>query len=748
MGPDPSRLMTPDRETGSSGGIAAELLCLGLTILLAFLIRLLEWPCWQNPEYRLGNEMLLATHDAYHWLAGAEGFGLAKDHPMSVFLRFLSSISGIEAANMAFWLPAVMTSLVAGLVQIWCRFLGSMTAGIAAGLIASISPGFLARTLLGYYDTDLVTLFFPLLVSLLPAVWTMRFMLAPGYALKRLLPAFRTDPAKSSLPSCSPPGNYWIILLALAGLASFYTMQWHSVFPYLVRYNIFLLAILSICLAPPGRTPELLVGSLFYAFPAVYGFWGLALPLSALAGFSSFLKKKYLLAILWGCILFSCIGGDIVPMILNHMAAYIKSTGDIHSSGGASLVFPSVAQSIIEVQDLSLAALFPYFHPWYEAAIIGTACFFILLLKKNGALFLLPLALLAFASSKLGGRMVMFGAPVLATGLTIPLFWILARLFPKFSSASGVLAAIISVLFFVIPFLDMVPALSQGPSINRRQAAALLKAREITTEDSMLWIWWDWGYAAHYFARRNTIADGAQHSGPSLYLPAAVFASQSPRFGRQVIRYASQKENIPGNFFSGLNPDSAQNLINRLRSPQTPLIHGKGKQYIITSFEMLKLGFWISNFGNWNFITKQGEGGALSILPQALSYRLNGGEVRIEGNPGIILPSSITIFEETGLIKRNYIQEWFASHPEASPRQQAAWLSQRRNINFLFNKVTDEKLAMDEGIFDSLMVRLLICDPQDNAITPYYKLVYDNVFTRIYEVLPLPGESSWKAGNN
>lgn len=55
-----------------------------VTLGLAFALRMLEWPCWQNPEYRLGSEWLLATHDAYHWVAGAEGFGHAVGHPMAV----------------------------------------------------------------------------------------------------------------------------------------------------------------------------------------------------------------------------------------------------------------------------------------------------------------------------------------------------------------------------------------------------------------------------------------------------------------------------------------------------------------------------------------------------------------------------------------------------------------------------------------------------------------------------------------
>ena len=123
---------------------------------------------------------------------------------------------------------------------------------------------------------------------------------------------------------------------------------------------------------------------------------------------------------------------------------------------------------------------------------------------------------------------------------------------------------------------------------------------------------------------------------------------------------------------------------------------------------MLRLGFWISNFGNWNFVTRSGEGGALSIVPQALAYKLDTGEVRLEGNSSAIYASSISVFEETGVTRRNYIQDWFDANPKATPEEQREFLSKRRNINFLFNRVTDEKLAIDAGLYNSLMVQLLV----------------------------------------
>lgn len=782
----------------------AGVACFLLTVALAFGLRMLEWPSWQNPEYRLNGEMLLATHDAYHWVAGAEGFGLAADHPMARMLRLMAGLTGAKPANVAFWFPAVLASLVAGIVYLWAWALGAREAGVAAGLLASTAPGFLARTLLGYYDTDLVTLFFPLLMTIGPACWAMRFMLLPRELLRRLVPspgsvsrlcprllrgrrsggdsgrsahtdppvqasqaartaqtvqAARTaqaapaNPIRGQLPAAglatgNPLRPRWILALALSGLLSWWAQDWHSVFPYLVRYNIALLGCMALILAPRGRRGPLLLGGAAYALPALGGLVGLIFCLVLLAarvpqasesrGLRRFLLHPWVLALIWLGVGLLLVRGEILTTLVNHANAYLKHSGDARTTAGTSLVYPSVAQSIIEVQDLGFAALFPYFHPRMEAALAGLAGFVLVLFRRPGVLFLLPLAALALLSTRLGGRMVMFGAPVTALGLTLPVFWLVRRLLrPRLAGApASWLAAVLLIATLVVPFADMIPALSQGPIINRRHAAALAKAREITPPDTCLWLWWDWGYAAQYFARRQTIADGAQHAGPSLYLPAAVLATDNARFARQLIRCASAHGNEPGAVFAGLDGVAAQALMDSLRSPQTPLVAGRGRQFVVVSFEMLRLGFWISNFGNWNFVTRQGGGGALSIVPQALSYRLASGEVRLAGSPNTIYPASIAVFDETGVTLRNYVQEWFDAHPQASARAQQAFLAGRRNVHFLFNRVTDEKLATDETIYSSLMVRLLLCNPQDPRISPYFKLVYDNVFARIYEVLP------------
>ena len=418
-----------------------------LTLGLAFGLRMMEWPCWQNPEYRLGSEWLLATHDAYHWVAAAEGFGLGVGHPMAEMLRLMAQTLHTYPAAVAFWFPAVLASLVAVIVFAWVWALGSMEAGVAAGLITSLAPGFLARTLLGYYDTDLVTLFFPLLMTLAPACWAMRYMLLPRMILRRLALGSGLKAAQrlwgersadeAHLERLGNPLRWqWVLLLGASGVISWWTQEWHSVFPYLIRYNVVLLALMALIMAPRGRRGILLLGGLAYALPTLGGPAGFGFSLILLLagskagrGLRHLLCRPLVLVLLWLGAAVLLVQGEILTTLINHANAYLKHSGDVRSTGeGMSLVYPSVAQSIIEVQDLSFAALFPYFHPWMEAAVVGLAGFVLVLFRRPGALFLLPLAALGLLSTKLGGRMVMFGAPVVAVGLTLPLYWLLQRL--------------------------------------------------------------------------------------------------------------------------------------------------------------------------------------------------------------------------------------------------------------------------------------------------------------------------------
>ena len=86
------------------------------------------------------------------------------------------------------------------------------------------------------------------------------------------------------------------------------------------------------------------------------------------------------------------------------------------------------------------------------------------------------------------------------------------------------------------------------------------------------------------------------------------------------------------------------------------------------------------------------------------------------------------MFEETGVTRRDYIQQWFDSHPRATAAQRQEFLSGRRNVHFFFNRITDEKLAMDANLYNSLMVRLLVGNLFIYGF-PFLTFLFVNLFT-------------------
>ena len=97
--------------------------------------------------------------------------------------------------------------------------------------------------------------------------------------------------------------------------------------------------------------------------------------------------------------------------------------------------------------------------------------------------------------------------------------------------------------------------------------------------------------------------------------------------------------------------------------------------------------------------------------------------------------ASIDVFSDGQLDHRDYVPP-----PEYLPGTAAikAWkeaVERRRNVHFMFNRVTGEKLVIDDRMYNTLMVQLLICDPGDPRFAPYFRLIFDNVFCRVYEVL-------------
>ncbi|MFV0423108.1 STT3 domain-containing protein [Oleidesulfovibrio sp.] len=734
-------------------------------------IRLLELPGWAAFDAVYKGERLLATHDAYHWLAAATGFEFDQQHPLPRMLAFLHFVTGFAYGNLAFYLPAVMACLVAPLMVGWGVALGMPMYGFVAGVLTASAPGLMARTGLGYFDTDLLVTGALIINTMIPALWLHDRLYKPLKLLRQGLcrpPAREAEKGRKRRKgesigdaACSPKhgtaqrdaqssGVYaaqdsdsadaadvisppfsgtvsplWAIVLLGTGLFIFWQPAIHNMFNLLGKAFLGIAIILGGLLAKKETIRQTACGLFLYTLPAILGPLGLSVAVALwlaernrpdlmnclLAGRRGFVAALVLLFA----------GLALEPAGLNYMRSAIIGYSGTKDAAVVTqaLTFPSVVGSIIEAQKLSPAAFLGSIHSWGSVAVCGLLLFMVLMLFEPVAALLLPMLAMGIGSMALGARFAMFASPCFAVGIAWGVHCVTRFFFRMAQARVPVLrygyagVAILATLGLTWPAGQLASSLAQGSIITPKQVEALDFIRHNTPEDSMLWYWWDWGYAAQYYARRTTVADGARHSNQRIYAPAAALTTDVPRFANQLIRYVAGATPPVSGAFTGMTPEQAeQKLHSFYLSDSQPA--AANKQYLVVSAEQLRLTAWISRYGTWDFGTRKWEDTNVISIDRAVQFSAQKGIFLIKGMEPI-QAESLTVFSGDTVTQRLY--------PHFNDK------------HFVIDKDAGMILIVDRTVFNSMGLQLLVDDGTNEDISRYFKLVFSNGKTKVFEVL-------------
>ncbi len=741
------------------------LLAVGVVVFaVSFGFRCMDYPSWNHEQYKVGDEFIMGTHDAYYWLAGAVGVGHATDTMMAAMPRVFSEWTGVSVGLFGFWAPAVFASLVAVVVALWAWTLGGLPAGLCAGVLAALAPGFYFRTRLGYYDSDIATLLFPLLMGWALAHWLQPRLEWPQWLRKRFsvdrgargvvaasdersrgkggkagrkirgkqraaqVPAVQAREDISQVTVDIPPAAFW--LPVVAGL--FVKMGWsfHSTVSSYAQLLLCMAVVLIFLLGKKGQKPRLLWGAVIFALVAFVGWLGLAISLGIIfldrfrpGWFAPCTRLMWPVCIVLGMIFISFdVVGQIFSGTIALFSAYIKPLTQSSAPGGgvgavaAPMVYPSITQSVIEAQNLPLGQVLVKIYPWTTITAVGILGFGVVLVLRPSALFLLPFGVFALAAVKMGARTTMFGGPVFALGLALPLAWAARRYLPDRSwrmfAVFGVEAGLLVLLlvpyrpYFNIPIT---------PILSKEHCLALKALEPVTPKNSRIWTWWDWGYATQYYARRMSFADGARHDGGYIFPLGVALTTPNPKQSSQLMEYTATVGYEPWKIW---NAEDASEVVNFLRSLSSNNYNflPKEKQYLVVAKENYPLIPWISFYGTWNLVQKNGTHAFSYLVAKAFSINTSKGTITYKNNNKEISLRSIDILTKEGVIKKVYNN------------------GGRRHA--VVDQISKNYYIFDDVAYNSMMVQLLISSPEDKRFTPFFKLVYEGFpFVRIYEVL-------------
>lgn len=672
-------------------------------------VRLFDYPLWLQDALRIGDEFIMGTHDAYFWLAGAKSVGSATNQLMAILAEVISRMGNVSVGLVGFWAPAVMASLVALACFLWGRLLAGTDAGIFAGLMGSIAPGYFFRTRLGYFATDIVTLAFPLLLSYGMAAW-----LKPRI---RPLPFWPKD---ETAPEDDQP--LWIPL-ALGLVAAFFQLWHHDI----QNYNaiVFCLATaLVLLLGRPGSKPYLLFGLLLFSLCAFAGWYGrgAAILLFAVRNVHPKIKDFYYKHSLINFILLAAIAlaGDVFlgPLRSVWHKAHVYSKPLADPAHQDMLTFPGITQSVVEAQNIPFHEIFQALAPYDWVAFLGLLGMLAVVLVQPTAIFILPLAAMSVLASKFGSRVTMFGGPAVALGMGVLISWGLGKFLPKHPSKpyAALITQALAALLLCSSWLMLYTQVGPTPVLTKNHAQALTQLAEISPPNSQVWTWWDWGYATDYYARRKSFADGGKHSGPRVFPVGLALSTPSPLHSSQMIKFITSVSNqgSDGSETYQSRPASEVNSffgslgVNKREFPRLP------NQYMVVTWENLRLIYWISFYGTWDFVTKNGSHFQCLEINKTINIDNAQGRVMLPGEAPISV-SSIEVIGPQGVQRKNY------------PNNVGPHL--------VFNQMRGEGYLLDDNAYNSMMVQLLLCEVNDPRFTEYFHLVWEGYpEVRIYQV--------------
>jgi len=488
------------------GSRLSALIFIVIAFAFAFFVRL-YWVSIiaQDPSSLYKGEVMINTNDGYFYAEGAAdilGFSEPSlnsptDNPLSIITAFLYKITPLSFDALILYMPALFGSMVVVPLLLLGRELGSLEGGFIAALLGSIAHSYYNRTMAGYYDSDMLILFFALL--------------AIYFAIKTI--KHRRE----------------IYLLGFV-LTVFFGL-WY--YPNL-RFVFIGLAIVYFILGViEGRIKDrffLLSSSILFLASPVFE-WYIKLPLVVLFfGFLLFFRSKnhllmYVLAA-FGGVLFLYFG--FYEIILNMFGRYYITRGFVDTTQ-TNLHYFGVVNTIREAGNIPFEV--------FASRISGSVFIFftsllglvLLAFYDRRYLLLLPLLVLGYFALRGGLRFTFYAVPVQALGFAFLSLYIATFLYRRFKLSNTVFYLLLSLFtgLALYPNLKHITEYRVPTVFTANEVDALEELKKISNPKDFGLSWWDYGYPIRYYADVNSFIDGGVHQGGSNYPVSLAFATDS-----------------------------------------------------------------------------------------------------------------------------------------------------------------------------------------------------------------------------
>ena len=472
-----------------------------LLMVFAYTFSIIIRLIWLNEmsaidAFHWNHAVMINTNDGYYWAEGARDLlaGLHQpndlspvDYPISRLTAFLATVLPIKFETLILWMPAIFGSLIVVPVMLIARVLREDAAGFIAALLAGIAWSYYNRTMIGYYDTDMLTVVLPTFM-----MWGVL------YALKK-----QKDH-----------------LLVIAPVFALMATKWHPGLMNIVLLTFLLVIVYTIIFERKNLFYYKFLILFLFSLLLVNFYLDLFLIVMVTAVFTvlrdHITEKQIIVTGIAAVALYMLFGGyDVITSILHSTYFTRETVGD---EANQSLKYFAVVNTVREAGHIPFEMFANRISGNVIIFILSVIGYILFILKHRLFLITLSMVIVGFFALQGGLRFTVFAVPFMALGMGYLVLYLADKLQKTVANKQTaknfyyvfLLLATIAILY---PNIKHVENYKIPVVFNKSEVAVLDKLHKIAKREDYVLTWWDYGYPIRYYSDVKTLIDGGKHTG-------------------------------------------------------------------------------------------------------------------------------------------------------------------------------------------------------------------------------------------
>jgi len=665
-------------------------------------------------------EFMINTNDGYFWAEGARdilaGFHQENDFsPIttapSKLTAFFATILPFSFESIIFYMPVFLSSLIVIPIILIAKDLKNLEMGLIAALLASITWSYYNRTMIGYYDTDMLNIVLPMFL-----LWSIIWAIDTNEDKYLFITAIDILAYRWWYPES------YSLEFSFFGLILLYTL----IFDRKNLYNYKLLAIMM------------------FAMMNLSGLIRLPIVLAVFYIFKQEKYDKYIYYILGASIVAFFVTGGFNP-ILGKLHGYIFTSAVSSANEGLKLHFFSVIHTVREAGHIPFETFANRISGHTVTFLLSVIGYIWLSYKHRVMLFALPMVGLGFLAYVGGLRFTIYAVPVMAMGIAFLITELTKYITDKKSITY--LSCVVLTLAVLFPNYKHIDGYRVPTVFNAQEVKVLDELKSKADREDYAISWWDYGYPIRYYADIKTLVDGGIHSG-SVNFPVSFMLTHSQEEAAKLARldveytekaYQIQKQNQELNeseqikLFSNIEDMTKdygfKDTNDFLLSLQTDIKLPKKTRdiYFYLPYRMLEIYPTVVKFSSLDLMNGSQKADPFYVV----SRRFQETKESVNFGNGMVLnkkDQTITIGKQKVPLRR-VVQTYYDKNMKLQKSVQLA--SFGAPLSLIYMSAFKTFLVVDEATYNSLYIQLMVLENYDKNL---FEQVIVNPHAKVYKL--------------